>query len=80
MSRPALTPRQRLILDTIHAHTRNLGYPPSVREIGAAVGLTSTSSVHHHLQTLEANGYLRRTAGRCRAVVLESAELGQVAA
>lgn len=44
------------------------GYPPSIREIGDAVGLTSTSSVAHQLRTLERKGYLRRDANRPRAV------------
>jgi repressor LexA len=50
------------------------GYPPSVREIGDAVGLTSTSSVHHQLRTLERKGYLRRDPNRTRAVDVRSPE------
>lgn len=49
----ALTERQRTILDVIRASVTSRGYPPSIREIGDAVGLTSTSSVAHQLRTLE---------------------------
>ncbi len=55
-----LTERQRTILDVIRASVSSRGYPPSIREIGDAVGLTSTSSVAHQLRTLERKGYLRR--------------------
>ena len=64
----ALTERQRTILDVIRASVTSRGYPPSIREIGDAVGLTSTSSVAHQLRTLERKGYLRRDATRPRAV------------
>jgi repressor LexA len=64
----ALTERQRTILDVIRASVTSRGYPPSIREIGDAVGLTSTSSVAHQLRTLERKGYLRRDANRPRAV------------
>ncbi len=63
-----LTPRQRKILEVIRDWVERYGYPPSVREIGDAVGLTSTSSVHHQLRTLERKGYLRRDPNRTRAV------------
>ncbi len=63
-----LTPRQRTILDVIRASVTSRGYPPSIREIGDAVGLTSTSSVAHQLRTLERKGYLRRDPNRPRAV------------
>jgi repressor LexA len=63
-----LTPRQRKVLDVIRDWVERFGYPPSVREIGDAVGLTSTSSVHHQLRTLERKGYLRRDPHRTRAV------------
>mgnify|MGYP001806194643 CR=1 FL=1 len=63
-----LTERQRTILDVIRASVTTRGYPPSIREIGDAVGLTSTSSVAHQLRTLERKGYLRRDANRPRAV------------
>ena len=64
----ALTERQRTILDVIRSSVTTRGYPPSIREIGDAVGLTSTSSVAHQLRTLERKGFLRRDANRPRAV------------
>ena len=63
-----LTARQRKVLEVIRDWVERFGYPPSVREIGDAVGLTSTSSVHHQLRTLERKGYLRRDPHRTRAV------------
>jgi repressor LexA len=69
-----LTERQRTILDVIRASVTSRGYPPSIREIGDAVGLTSTSSVAHQLRTLERKGYLRRDANRPRAVDVRSAD------
>jgi repressor LexA len=63
-----LTERQRTILEVIRASVTSRGYPPSIREIGDAVGLTSTSSVAHQLRTLERKGYLRRDPNRPRAV------------
>ncbi|HEX7275844.1 MAG TPA: transcriptional repressor LexA [Acidimicrobiales bacterium] len=68
MTDPALTERQRGILDCIVSHTREHGYPPSVREIGEVVGLTSTSTVHAHLATLQRLGYLRRDPTKPRAI------------
>ena len=64
----ALTQRQRTILEVIRSSVTTRGYPPSIREIGDAVGLTSTSSVAHQLRTLERKGYLRRDPNRPRAV------------
>ncbi|SOJ54537.1 LexA repressor [Mycobacterium simulans] len=64
----SLTERQRTILNVIRASVTGRGYPPSIREIGDAVGLTSTSSVAHQLRTLERKGYLRRDPNRPRAV------------
>jgi repressor LexA len=63
-----LTPRQRKVLEVIRDSVVSRGYPPSMREIGEAVGLTSTSSVAHQLSTLERKGFLRRDANRPRAV------------
>lgn len=63
-----LTARQRGILDVIEASMRERGYPPSVREIGQAVGLTSPSTVHTHLNTLQKMGFLKRDASKPRAV------------
>src|SRR2546426_9639832 len=54
-----LTDRQRDILSFIHEHVSDRGYPPSVREIGEAVGLSSPSTVHSHLRSLQEKGYLR---------------------
>jgi repressor LexA len=64
----SLTPRQRRVLEVIREWVERFGYPPSVREIGEAVGLTSTSSVAHQLRALERKGYLRRDPNRPRAV------------
>lgn len=69
-----LTPRQRRILDVIRDSVRRRGYPPSMREIGEAVGLTSTSSVAHQLMVLQRKGFLRRDPNRPRAVEIRSAE------
>ena len=63
-----LTERQLAILNFIDEQMRTRGYPPSVREIGEAVGLTSTSTVHAHLGTLQRLGYLRRDATKPRAI------------
>ena len=63
-----LTWRQRKVLQVIRESVHRRGYPPSMREIGEAVGLTSTSSVSYQLSTLQSKGYLRRDAGRPRTV------------
>lgn len=63
-----LTPRQQRVLATIKDSIENRGYPPSMREIGTAVGLTSSSSVAHQLKTLEEKGFLRRDPNRPRAL------------
>jgi repressor LexA len=63
-----LTERQRGILNFIESETAQRGYPPSVREIGEAVGLTSTSTVHAHLASLQRLGYLRRDPTKPRAI------------
>jgi repressor LexA len=68
MANPPLTVRQRQILDCIEATMRERGYPPSVREIGEAVGLTSPSTVHNHLATLQKRGYLHRDPSKPRAI------------
>jgi repressor LexA len=70
----SLTDRQRTILEVIRASVTSRGYPPSIREIGDAVGLTSTSSVAHQLRTLERKGYLRRDPNRPRAVDVRLSE------
>ncbi|MDT5328384.1 MAG: repressor LexA [Mycobacterium sp.] len=71
---PALTERQRTILEVIRSSVTTRGYPPSIREIGDAVGLTSTSSVAHQLRTLERKGFLRRDPNRPRAVDVRTPE------
>src|SRR5260370_19907120 len=63
-----LTWRQRRVLQVIRESVQRRGYPPSMREIGEAVGLTSTSSVSYQLSTLQSKGCLRRDAGRPRTV------------
>jgi repressor LexA len=63
-----LSGKRREILDFIAAQLRERGYPPSVREIGEAVGLTSSSTVHTHLTTLQRQGYLRRDPTKPRAI------------
>ena len=62
--------RKIKIIDFIAATLRARGFPPSVREIARAVGLASTSAVHHHLQILEREGYLERGAAQSRAIRL----------
>ena len=62
--------RKLKILHHIAGTLRARGYPPSVREIARAVGLSSTSAVHHHLQILEKDGYLERGAAQSRAIRL----------
>jgi repressor LexA len=68
MSNDALTDRHRQILAYIDTAMRERGYPPSVREIGEAVGLSSSSTVHAHLKTLETFGYLKRDPSKPRAI------------
>lgn len=65
-----LSKRQQAILEVIHTHVAEHGYPPSVRDIGEAVGLRSPSSVHAQLAVLEERGYLRRDATKPRAMEL----------
>jgi len=62
-----LTPKQQLILDFLKAEIRQNGYPPTVREICDAVGLSSTSTVHAHLETLERKGFIRRSPAKNRS-------------
>ena len=67
--------RKKKIIEYIAATLHHHGYPPSVREIAAAVGLASTSAVHHHLSALEREGYLERDATQSRALRLKPAAL-----
>src|SRR3972149_8345815 len=69
-----LTARQRRILEFIAKTVREMGYPPTVREIGEAVGLTSSSSVHAQLANLERMGLLRKDPTKPRAVALAAVE------
>jgi repressor LexA len=69
MAEPApLTARQQQVLEFIDVEVRRRGYPPSVREIGEAVGLSSSSTVHAHLGALQDKGYLRRDPTKPRAI------------
>jgi repressor LexA len=63
------TEKQHRILDVIRSFTAEMGYPPSVREIGERVGLSSSSTVQSHLKTLERRGLLRRDPTKPRALV-----------
>jgi len=67
-----LTVRQRRVLEVIRNSVDRRGYPPSLREIGESVGLTSPSSVAHQLSSLERKGYLRRDPNRPRAIEVVS--------
>ena len=68
MSYGKISDKQREILEYIKDSILNRGYPPAVREIGAAVHLRSTSSVHSHLEALEKNGYIRKDPTKPRAI------------
>jgi repressor LexA len=70
LSEQQLTDRQTRILDFIRQVTRVRSYPPSVREIGEAVGLSSSSTVHNHLNQLERRGLIRRDPSKSRTVQL----------
>jgi repressor LexA len=63
-----LSKRQQMILDFIKSEVEVKGYPPSVREIAKAVGLASSSTVHGHLERIEAKGYIRRDPTKPRAI------------
>ena len=68
MTDHGLTDRHRAILECIETAMRERGYPPSVREIGEVVGLSSSSTVHAHLSTLQRLGYLKRDPTKPRAI------------
>jgi repressor LexA len=74
-----LTARQRMILEVIRDSIEERGYPPSVREIGDLVGLTSSSSVQHQLKVLQARGLLKRASGSARALTVSSPDEAAVA-
>lgn len=73
-----LSARQKSILEFIQDEVLSKGYPPSVREIGAAVGLASSSTVHAHLRKLEDNGYIRRDPTKPRAIEILQTEDGSL--
>ena len=74
-----LTPRQQRIVDFIQDTIRERGYPPTVREIGEAVGLASSSSVHSQLANLERKGYIHRDPAKARAFGLSSEPVQSIA-
>ena len=76
----ALNPRQREILEFLRDHKRSHAYPPTVREIGQAVGLSSSSTVQNHLNALEQKGFIRRdpTKSRTVEVVGEEPQNGRI--
>lgn len=74
-----LSSRQRQVLDYIRSTVADRGYPPSVREIGEAVGLSSPSTVHAHLSTLVREGYLRRDPSKPRAIEVLGSEGSAIA-
>ncbi|GGM37512.1 LexA repressor [Paraliobacillus quinghaiensis] len=69
-----ISKRQETILDYIKTQVQAKGYPPSVREIGQAVGLASSSTVHGHLSQLEKKGYIRRDPTKPRAIEVLNSE------
>jgi repressor LexA len=73
----ALNPRQREILEFLRDHKRSHAYPPTVREIGQAVGLSSSSTVQNHLNALEQKGYIRRDPTKSRTVEVVGEEQQQ---
>ncbi|OYD09656.1 transcriptional repressor LexA [Paludifilum halophilum] len=73
-----LSPRQQAILNYIKKEVREKGYPPSVREIGEAVGLASSSTVHGHLARLEKKGLIRRNPTKPRAIEVLNDEVAAV--
>lgn len=73
-----LTRRQEQILEAIRSSLRDRGFPPSIREIGEAVGLSSSSTVHSHLRTLERHRYIRRDPAKPRSLQLVDQDPGRV--
>src|SRR5207248_5325220 len=74
-----LTKRQQEIFDFIRKYSAKYGYPPTVRDIGKAVGLASSSTVHAHLANLEKLGLMRRDPSKPRAIEMLDRAVGQVA-
>ncbi len=77
MARGKLGKRQLAIYDFIRTYTGEHGYPPSVREIGAAVGLASPSTVHMHLKVLEEQGFIRRDSKKPRTIEVVDKRSGE---
>jgi repressor LexA len=77
---PLLAPRQRAALTAIAVTIATKGYPPTVRELGSELGLSSPSSVHAHLRALERRGFITREAGSPRATQLTTAATTLLAA
>ena len=63
-----LTNRQKDVLDYIKSYVANHGYPPAVREIGAALGLNSPATIQSHITALEAKGYIKKTNSKYRSL------------
>lgn len=68
---PKISWRQKKVLDFIEAYTHKHGFPPSIREIGADVGLSSSSTVHSHLKALVKKGFLERELSKPRSMSLK---------
>lgn len=75
MDDPSLSQRQEYIFEFICTYQEEHGYPPSVREIGYAVGLASPSTVHMHLKTLEEHGYIKRNPNKPRTIEIVPGKL-----
>lgn len=73
---PPLSARQRQVLAAVRELSDRRGYPPTLREIGDAVGLSSASSVLAHVRSLEGRGHLARTPQRPRALVVRRGDAG----
>ncbi|HXE71283.1 MAG TPA: transcriptional repressor LexA [Candidatus Nitrosotenuis sp.] len=78
-SKARLSRRQRQILDFIRQSVQSRGFPPSIREIGEAVGLSSSSTVHSHLRNLESKGYVKRNPSKPRSIEILDGPKGQTA-
>lgn len=70
LAQATLTPRQEEVLDAIRRSIAERGFPPTLRELGAELGFTSTNAAHDHLCALERKGYIRRDGLKSRAIVL----------
>ena len=77
MSRDKLSKRQMAIYDYICSYTKERGFPPSVREIGSAVGLASPSTVHMHLKVLQEHGLIRRDSKKPRTIEVVNSDADQ---